>query len=221
MRISSCSPAALCLLVFASCSQTEPAQTKNDEQPAQKAGNANTAPTNGADSIGPLAIFEKRILPIFHAKKPSSCTECHLSGVDLKDYIHPEQERTFASLVNAGLIDTEKPDESKILTLIGRKPDKPNLITDKIRQQEYDAFRAWIRAAVDEPNLVASKSAGKIGPTVSDEVIRHARNDRVLTSFIDNIWSEVGRCSGFEEGRKRQLHLKGLDYSRDHLTGTE
>src|SRR4051795_5238315 len=31
--------------------------------------------------------FEQRILPIFDSPRPSSCTECHLSAVELKDYI--------------------------------------------------------------------------------------------------------------------------------------
>ncbi len=48
-----------------------------------------------------LVIFEKRILPIFQSAKPSSCAECHLSGVDLKEYIRPTQQQTFASLVSA------------------------------------------------------------------------------------------------------------------------
>src|SRR5690349_5224637 len=88
-----------------------------------------------------LAIFERRILPIFRAKSPSSCTECHLSGVDLKDYIHPDQATTFASLVAAGLVDAKRPEDSKLLEFIARKPEKPSLVTDKAREQEYDAFR--------------------------------------------------------------------------------
>lgn len=106
-----------------------------------------------------LAVFEKRILPIFQAKKPSSCTECHLSGVDLKDYIQPSQEKTFASLVSVGLIEVESPDDSKILRFINRSPEQPNLITDKVRQQEHDAFQAWIRAAVNDPDLLAAKAS--------------------------------------------------------------
>ncbi len=30
-------------------------------------------------------VFKQRILPIFRSSNPSSCTECHLAGVDLKD----------------------------------------------------------------------------------------------------------------------------------------
>lgn len=44
------------------------------------------------------------------SEKPSSCSECHLSGVDLRDYVRPSQKETFASLVAEGLIDVKNPD---------------------------------------------------------------------------------------------------------------
>lgn len=154
-----------------------------------------------------ISIFEKRILPIFQAKKPSSCTECHLSGVELADYIQPSQEETFASLVSAGLIDVEKPDESKILGFISRRPKEPNLITDKMRQREYEAFQAWVRSAVKDPELLAAKTNGSIGPQIPDDVIRHARKDRVLSSFIDNIWTEVGRCAACHSPAQNQKQV--------------
>lgn len=142
------------------------------------------------------AVFKKRILPIFQAKKPSSCTECHLSGVELKDYIQPSQEKTFASLVKAGLVDIEKVDNSKILKFIDRRPKKPNLVTERIRRQELAAFREWLRAAVKNPALLKSNAtAGTTGPRLPAEVIRHARKDRVLSSFVENVWTEVGRCA--------------------------
>lgn len=144
-----------------------------------------------------LAIFEQRILPVFRAKTPSSCTECHLSGVDLKDYIHPDQARTFASLVGAGLVDVKRPADSKLLEFIARKPAKPSLVTDEVRRKEYDAFRAWLEAAAKDPSLLAAKpSEERFGPSVPEAVIRHARTDRVLASFVDNVWAEVGRCIG-------------------------
>jgi hypothetical protein len=166
------------------------------------------ASTASADEAS-LAIFQRRILPILSAKNASSCSECHLSGVDLKDYIRPTQEETFASLKAAGLIDAAKPDSSKLLTFIARKPAKPSLITDKVRQEEYEAFRAWIAAAVKDPTLGKSKAVdASIGPDLPPEVIRHARKDRVLASFIDNIWSEVGRCAHCHSPDRNQKQVK-------------
>ncbi|MCH8830218.1 MAG: hypothetical protein IID45_11640 [Planctomycetes bacterium] len=143
----------------------------------------------------PLKIFKRRILPILQSNRSSSCTECHLSGVAIKDFILADQSKTFASLRQRGLIDVKNPDESKILKFIARKPDKPNPISEQVRQLELIAFRAWIRAAVKDPQLLKA-AAGKdvVGLKLPPEVIRHARKDRVISSFVDNIWSQMGRC---------------------------
>ena len=142
-----------------------------------------------------LQVFERRILPILNSKKPSSCSECHLSGVDLKDYIRPSQAETFAALRTAGLINIETPDKSKLLEFIARAPKQPGLIKPEVRKAELEAFRAWINAAVADPQLLAAKTTQKVGPAISDEVIRHTRQDRILQSFEENIWLEVGRCA--------------------------
>ncbi len=155
-----------------------------------------------------LAVFEKRILPILQASKPSSCTECHLSGVELKDYIFPEQDKTFAALVKADMIDLKQPEQSKLLKFIERRPEKPSLITDKVRVEEAAAFREWIVAAVKDPQLLKAKSTASVGPQVSDELIRHARKDRVLNSFAENVWSEVGRCAACHSPDKNQAQVK-------------
>ena len=129
--------------------------------------------------------------------------------MNLKEYIRPTQRETFVALVGAGMIDTNDPDQSKILRFINRKPGKPNLVTQEVRQEEFDAFRAWVRAAVADPQLMADKSdAAPVGPQVPDEVIRHARRDRVLSSFIENIWSEVGRCAACHSPDRNQKQVK-------------
>ena len=156
-----------------------------------------------------LALFERRILPILQSPRPSSCSECHLSGVDLKDYIHSTELETFASLVAAGLIDRERPDDSKLLEFITRRPEQPSLVSEQVRREEYDAFRAWIHAAIDDPNLLlASSKPQPAGPQVPNEVIRHTRKDRVLASFVESIWTEIGRCAGCHSPDRNQKQVK-------------
>jgi len=148
------------------------------------------------------AIFEQRIMPIFKSPNPSSCTECHLAGVDLKNYILPSHEKTFVSLRDQGMIDFENPADSKILRLIamgGGTNQGAALISAKVREAEYSAFADWIQASARDPKL---RSAAKLVPAEIAkpsrplEVIRHARNDRLLASFEENIWSQRFRCSG-------------------------
>src|SRR5262245_10532894 len=114
--------ALLSLIFIASCSQAVSPQTgntpagsldgTNDEADGGRRAPAGTndesdwtaaVESGGESDRSALAIFERRIVPIFQSQKPSSCTECHLSGVELKDYIQPDQAKTFASLVEAKL----------------------------------------------------------------------------------------------------------------------
>lgn len=147
-----------------------------------------------AGATNPNEIFAKRILPIMQSKNASSCTACHFSGVELRDFVNTDQAKTFASLKAGGLIDVENPDQSKLLRFIARKPSKSDALLDKVRENELIAFRSWIRAAVKDPALLNATSTVELGTKVPDEVIRHARKDRVLTSFLDNVWNETGRC---------------------------
>lgn len=146
-------------------------------------------------------VFARRILPIFRSPDPSSCIQCHLSSVDLKDYILPSAEATFASLRAQGLVDTQNPSRSKILELIqmGEKDSDPGarMIHEKNRQAEYEAFAAWIETCTRDPRLM-EVSAGTghpaARPAVPDPVIRHARKSRVLDSFTRNVWAHRMRC---------------------------
>ena len=157
------------------------------------------APPAGARAEA-LDLFEQRILPIFNSPNPSSCTECHLSGVELKDYILPSHEKTFVSLRDQGLIDLKRPERSKILRFISMQDEasKSALISAKVRKLEYEAFAAWIKASCRDPQLRQAASLptrGLARPSRPPEVIRYGRNDRVLASFVANIWSQRFRCT--------------------------
>jgi hypothetical protein len=165
--------------------------------PSPPAGPAPSGPAGG--DLTPQQVFEKRILPIFQSPDPSSCTQCHLAGVDLKNYILPSHEKTFVSLRDQGLIDLDRPEASKILRLIkmGEENKGAALIQQKTRQAEYEAFAEWIKRSVQDralreaPKLKPDEVAGPARPV---EVIRHARKDRLLESFENTVWAMRFRC---------------------------
>lgn len=146
-------------------------------------------------------LFNTRIMPIFRSPDPSSCIQCHLSSVDLKNYIMPSHEKTFLSLRDQGLIDVESPERSKILTLI-RMGDKDQdsgarRIHEKTRLAEYEAFAGWVRACCNDAGLRALPRLSEselAAPDASNAVIRHARKSRVVDSFARNVWSQRMRC---------------------------
>ena len=85
-----------------------------------------------SEEPSPESVFETRLKPIFDSPDPSSCIQCHLSAVDLKDYILPSSRETFLSLRAQGLIDTKRPDESKILHLIAMGDSDPDALSKRI-----------------------------------------------------------------------------------------
>jgi hypothetical protein len=147
----------------------------------------------------PEELFTQRIEPIFKSPNPSSCTQCHLSGVDLKDYIRPTHRETFLSLRDQGLVDLDHPEKSKILHLIdmGKDAKKATDIQKKNREAEYTAFAAWIKASAADKDLRSApklKATELAKPAKPDAVIRHARQDRVLDSFENTVWALRFRC---------------------------
>lgn len=157
-------------------------------------------------------VFEQRLLPIFKSDQPSSCVQCHLAGVDLKNYIKPSSDDTFRSLRDQGLVNFDKPEQSKILKLINMKDtDNPgaNLLHAKTREAEVAAFAEWLKACCRDPKLrnapkLAANELAK--PARPDEVIRYDRTDRLLESFERNIWGQRHRCMG--------CHVEGSEQNR-------
>jgi hypothetical protein len=165
--------------------------------------NGTAAETTAAASAAD--IFTRRILPLAKAEKPSSCAECHAAGVDLSQYIKDDAAATFIALRSAGLVNAEQPEKSKLLEFIARAPEKSDPVIAKLRSEELAAFRDWITAAAKDLSLASAPlSSAPIGPTLPPEIIRHARRDRVLASFIENIWIERERCAGCHSPEKNQ-----------------
>jgi hypothetical protein len=154
-------------------------------------------------------VFARRILPLAKADKPSSCRECHAAGVDLSQYVKEDAATTFAALRAAGLVNAEQPEKSKLLEFIARTPEQGDAVMAKLRAEELAAFGGWIRAAANDPKVISSSApAVKVGPTLPAEVIRHARRDRVLASFMENVWIERERCAGCHSPEKNQRVVK-------------
>lgn len=145
-----------------------------------------------AESAG--EIYQRRVLPLIESGSHSSCTECHFRGVELRDFLTSDPAKTFAELRGRGWIDVEHPEKSKLLGFIAREPEQADPLLGKVRAAEMAALEAWIRAAVKEPELLARPLPASRDLELPAEFIRHARSDRVLASFADAVWSQLGRC---------------------------
>jgi hypothetical protein len=164
---------------------------------------ASAATTTAPAAEAPGDLFTRRIAPILKSPDPSSCTACHLAGVDLKNYIRSSSEETFLSLRDQGLVNLDAPQDSKILRFIRMAgPPAPSaaLVSEKVKRQEYEAFAAWIEACAKDPAL---RNAPKLhpdpagGPGRPVEVIRHDRLDQVRERFRRDVFAQAEfRCAG-------------------------
>lgn len=91
-----------------------------------------------------LELYTQRIEPLLAESRPSSCNNCHLSGIDLERYATGDPCSTMACLVEEGLVSLDDPASSTILTWIERAEPDSGLITEAVIQEEYEGFRAWI-----------------------------------------------------------------------------
>lgn len=96
-----------------------------------------------------LELFERKIEPLFSDDHPSTCSQCHLPGVDLQAFARGSACETYACLSEQGLVDTEVPQDSLVLSWIGRAEPDSKLITQSVIQREYDAFSQWLTYVSD------------------------------------------------------------------------
>ena len=160
-----------------------------------------------ACELKPSATFEQRIEPLLAEDRVTTCNQCHLSGVDLSAFARETPCQTWACLVEQGLVDERRPEESKVLGWILRASPDSELITDEVIQAEHDGFLEWIEANAACPGACAGVTCGKRSegprcgdgtadtptlPTGPDE--RGCSDAELEQAFYDDIYAWRGRC---------------------------
>ncbi len=92
----------------------------------------------------PGALYERRIAPLLADDQPKTCNQCHLAGVDLSRFVRDDACESMACLREDGLVDLASPEDSVILTWIGRAKPDSKLITLQVIDAEREAFLEWI-----------------------------------------------------------------------------
>jgi hypothetical protein len=143
----------------------------------------------------PSEIYQRRVIPLLQSSKASSCSECHLQGVRLDDFLTADPKQSFAALRARGWIDMQHPAESKLLQFIAKAPEHPDKAFDRVRGAELEAIGQWIRASVADPESLNTPLPKLTDLKLDEAFILHARKDHVLNRFVDVIWSQFERCA--------------------------
>lgn len=180
----------------------------------QSSSESETAALDGGEcrSEEGLRIYDERIDPLFRDDQPSTCNQCHLSGIDLQQYVQSTPCETYACLVQQQLVDERRPEESKILAWIKRAEPQSKLITQEVIDTEYSAFRDWVsfNARCDACATVQCPLDSDAGSFCPDEA--HDAHDAVdggapplepagceasdlEALFVSRVYSLRGRCA--------------------------
>ena len=165
--------------------------------------------THGSENTNAAAeIYRARVVPLIESPNRSSCSQCHLRGVELNDFISVDQAKTFSELRTRGWIDVDHPEKSKLLEFIQRGADDLDPLRKRVQEAEYAALKTWIFAAVSEPNLLNQPVKVDEDLKLPLDFIRHARNDQVLARFSEAIWSQLQRCAHCHSPERNQQQVK-------------
>ncbi len=104
-------------------------------------------------------LYEKRIQPLLEEDHPSTCNQCHLSGIDLGLFVKDTPCQTMACMVDQGLVNLDKPDDSLILTWIDRANPQSEGITQQVIAEERNGFLEWIRHTAECGTCYAGDNA--------------------------------------------------------------
>jgi hypothetical protein len=90
-------------------------------------------------------LYTRKIEPILKDDRPTSCNQCHLSGIDLSLFVRDTPCQTMACLSQLGLVDLATPELSKVLSWIDRAKPQSTLITQSVIDAEYKGMLEWIQ----------------------------------------------------------------------------
>ncbi len=87
--------------------------------------------------------YESRVEPLLQAEV-STCSQCHLTGVGLANYVRQDACHTMACMIELGEVNLQDPSASPILARVGQAAPDSELITTSVIEAEYLGLFEWI-----------------------------------------------------------------------------
>lgn len=189
------------LPLFLGCSPAPSSPDGSWLGPAEPPAEDSVIGDDSCDLTTPLDAFERYIEPVISDEGPSTCNECHLSGIDLAMYVRATPCQTFACMVEQGVVDLDDPEHSEVLAFIQQANPATSTITEDVVWREYDAFLEWINwnvACFDDAcgTIEDPCGAAPTGP-IPDGVLDPLEGCDEATlaqGFEDKVWRWHGRC---------------------------
>ena len=177
-----------------------PAATQSTTDPGGPGGGGTTGdpgidpPTCSEDELSEM--YAQYIEPFVSGAVPSSCSSCHMTGIDIGLYAQDTPCQTLACMVDLGVVDLEDPASSEILAqiLLGDSESSVFSVSD-----EYDAMLEWIEwnaTCHDQScgDIEDACTSGTGALSTGQTPIGDCSEDDLLGVFWDSVIIDRGRC---------------------------
>ena len=164
-----------------------------------------TEASDTCDEASRRREFQLRIEPLLAEGRTHTCSQCHLTGLDLTAYVRDTPCETFACLRQQNLVDVERPEESRVLSWIGRAQPDSKLITTEVIEEEREALSEWITynsecATCDQVECPDAQSEDRCTPEWPQGELEEndpgdCSDDTLYQVFHEAVYVSRGRCS--------------------------
>ena len=142
------------------------------------------------------ANYTRYVEPFVSGSTRQSCSECHMTGIDMSIYAQDSACETMACMADSGAVDLDNPAQSAILAQI--LMGDPNSSVYDV-ETEHDAMLEWIRWNAECFDSVCGDiespcSSGSGAETTGVDPIGDCSEEDLLAVFWDSVIADKGRC---------------------------
>jgi hypothetical protein len=141
--------------------------------------------------------YVRYVEPFVSGAVESSCSQCHMTGIDIGMYTQDTPCQTLACMVDAGVVNLDNPAESELLDLI-RKGETASSVFDV--EKEAEAFQDWIEWSSDCHEqacgvLESPCTSGSGAASTGVDPLGDCGELNLLASFWDALIIDRKRCN--------------------------
>jgi hypothetical protein len=143
------------------------------------------------------SLYTQYVEPFVSGAVATSCSQCHMTGIDISMYAQDTPCQTMACMVSLGAVNLDEPENSQLLAAI-KMGDTQSSVFDV--DKEYEAMLEWITwssqchstvcADVESPCSIGTGAASTGVNPIGD----CSEND-LLVVFWDAVIVDRGRCN--------------------------
>ena len=88
-------------------------------------------------------LYRTYVEPFVSGQVPSSCSQCHLTGVDISLYAQDNACDTMACMIDRGIVNLDQPEESALLQQISLGDPASSVFNIEVERRAMELWVQW------------------------------------------------------------------------------